>query len=89
MFATTTWPIATTQPHAAPVGPVPPTGSVRRIRVTRRSVVRTHRRRRGVALPSVRRADSYLVRVCRPAGRTAAPILRFPVTAPHRERVAG
>lgn len=89
MFATTTWPIAMTQPHAAPAGPQPPTGPVRRIRVTRRSVVRTHRRRRGVALPPVRRADSYLVRVCRPAGRTAPPILRLPATTPHRVRMAG
>lgn len=88
MFATTTRPIAIPQPHAAPAGPAPEPGTVRRIRVTRRSLVLTHRARRGVALPAVRRADTYLVRVCRPAGHVAPPLLRLPVMRSHRERVA-
>lgn len=86
MFATTTRPIAIPQPHAAPVGPPPGPGAVRRVRVTRRSAVRTHRGRRGVVLTAARRQDGYLVRLDRPAGRSTSPVLRIFLTSPHRAR---
>ncbi|MDO9407327.1 hypothetical protein [Patulibacter sp.] len=86
MFATTTRPIAIPQPHAAPTGAPPGPGAVRRIRVTRRTVVRTHRTRRTAVLPAAR-ADSYLVRLQRPTGQGVPSVVRIAVMAPHRARV--
>lgn len=88
MFGTTTWPIAMTQPHAAPAGgDADLHGQVLRIRVTRRTA-RSHRRRRDVRLPRIGRADTYVVRVCRPAGCDALRIERPAAGTPHRVRAA-
>lgn len=85
MLGTSTWPTPTSLAHAAPAGPSPEPGRVLRIRVFRRAV-RTHRGRRDVALPTIRRAGSYVVRVHRPADAAPLRILRVPVAAPHRAR---
>jgi hypothetical protein len=87
MFATTTGPTATILRHPAPQGPSPEPGTVTRIRVPRR-LVRTHRGRRATTLPRIRRADAYVVRVCRPEGGDALRIVRTPGTPAHRRRVA-
>lgn len=87
MFATTTWPTATTQPHAAPGNDPQARTGVVRIRVTRRSMC-SHRARRDVRVPRVRRADTYLVRMTRPATGAIVPLRPAPAAAPHRLRVA-
>lgn len=87
MFAPTTWPTPESPAHAAPPGPAPEPGRVLRIRVTRR-VARTHRARRGVPLPRIRRADSYVVRIRRPDAAAPPRILRCTGAAPHRARAA-
>lgn len=98
MFATTTWPTPESPAPAAPSGPSPEPGRVLRVRVTRH-VPRTHRARRGVALPRIRRGDHYVVRVRRPDGSAPHPVLRTgaaaalrvlrtDAAAPHRARAA-
>ncbi|WP_026909599.1 hypothetical protein [Patulibacter minatonensis] len=88
MFGTTTWPTQTTQPHAAPAGgDAGPDRPVLRIRVTRRAAC-SHRVRREVRLPRVLRADTYVVRVCRPAGGDVLRIARTTGGTPHRAGLA-
>ncbi|MEV4423154.1 hypothetical protein AB0L40_24725 [Patulibacter sp. NPDC049589] len=87
MFGTTTWPTATTQPHAAPGRDTPAPGTVVRIRVSRRPV-RSHRRRRDVRLPRIGHAGPYVVRVHRPAACVPAPVRSLRASLPHRDRVA-
>lgn len=89
MFGTTTWTHPLTPAPAAPSGPDRDPVEVRRVRVTRRAV-RTHRGRRRIALPTIRRADAYVVRVHRPTGAVPSShvIALRRAAVPHRARVA-
>lgn len=88
MFATTTWPTPESPAHAAPPGPEPrPEARVLRVRVARH-VARPHRVRRGVALPRVGRAETYVVRIRRPDVPAPLRVVRCVGAAPHRARAA-